>query len=36
MNQTGAAMGSQRSCTDQRSIRPSQRLLKHLPITGTT
>jgi hypothetical protein len=35
MNQTGAAMGSQCSCTDQHSIRPSQSLLKHPPITGT-
>jgi hypothetical protein len=35
MNQTGAAMSSQCSSTDQHSIRPSQSLLKHAPITGT-
>jgi hypothetical protein len=35
MNQTGTAMGPQRSSTDQYSIRPSQSLLKDPPITGT-
>jgi hypothetical protein len=35
MNQTGAAMGPQCSCTNQHSIRPSQSLFKHVPITGT-
>tara|TARA_E500000081_G_scaffold80024_1_gene81489 strand:- start:1072 stop:1362 length:291 start_codon:yes stop_codon:yes gene_type:complete len=35
MNQTGAAVGPQCSCTDQDSIGPSQSLLKHVPITST-
>ena len=36
MNQTGAAVGPQCSCTDQDSIGPGQSLLKNVPIARTT